>query len=76
MQYKIHPKSDVVITQMVPSTNLNEGELSNYIMKPILSNNQKELLGFVALQLPILKILKTIQSMDPLLHAVDITVIS
>ena len=43
MQYEYSRKSDTVITQMVPSTNLNYGELSNYIVRPILSRDQTEL---------------------------------
>ena len=72
MQYKFRPKSDVVITQMVPSTKLNDNELSNYIMKPILSRNKKELRGFVALQIPVLRILRKIRNADAFLRTAEI----
>ena len=61
---------------MVPSTNLNYGELSNYIVRPILNRDRTELQGFVALQLPILKILKHVRSTDAFLRSADIIVMS
>ena len=61
---------------MVPSTNMNEGDLSNYVVKPILTRDKKELQGFYALQIPILKILRNVRSMDALLRSADIVVTS